>query len=699
MGDSGAAARITVDVGGTFTDVVMRAGDGSMWIGKAPTTSERMFGGTSEALAVIGEKRHAGVRELLRECDLLVYSTTRATNAVVESKTARTALITSRGFPDVLVLREGGRPSPFDFSSPFPAPYVPRSLTFEAGGRIDSDGRELMSIDEAEVAAIAADLARLEVEAVGVCLLWSIANPAHELVVEKVLNESLPGVPLTLSHRINPTIREYRRASTTVIDASLKPLMAGHLAEIETDLRDAGFKGAVLGVTAAGGCLHLEHLAAAPVLSINSGPSMAPVAGRAAAKTGGREEGPVDLLVCDAGGTTYDVSLVREAEIPTTREMWLGKRWLGDIVGLPTVAVSSVGAGGGSIAKVDADGLLTVGPASSGAVPGPACYGRGGIEPTVTDAALLLGYLNPEAFLGGRMSLDVEAAEAVVRRHVAAPLELGLERAAGAIVEVASEAMAVAINEATIKQGVDPRDCTMVAGGGAGGLNAVFVARLLGCPRILVPDAAGALSAVGAQHADLVREFVRHLRFRTDQVDQDGLSETLAALSAEAMEFVEGLDLPEATTELSFSVEARYPAQVWELEVPISLDHGHRVDVDTLKASFHRYHRRTFAVDDPSSEVDCQNWKLRLSVKLQAPWAAPRGDGSGTASRTAPAWFGGEPIECLRYRTDQVTMDAPIAGPAILEAEETTVVLPPGATARRGTTGHLLIESGEDKGG
>ncbi len=340
-----------------------------LWVSKAPTTPERVFDGIAQALDHGATERGLTRESLLRATSVFIYGTTRGTNAILTGATARTAFLTTEGHPDTLVLREGGKLNPFDFRHAYPAPYVPRRLTFEVRERIDSEGRVTVPLDEAALRDTRRD-PELEVEAVAVCLLWSIVNPVHEERVGELLEEELPGVPFTLSHRLNPIIREYRRASSTAIDASLKPLMQRHLDEMARDLRAAGFGGELLVGTSFGGVLGVRDVAARPIYSVNSAPAMAPVAARVTR----RQER--NVIVCDMGGTSFDVSLVRDGYIKFTRETWLGAQFTGHMTGFSAVDIKNIGAGGGSIAWIDAGGLLRVGPQSAGAQPGPACYGR-----------------------------------------------------------------------------------------------------------------------------------------------------------------------------------------------------------------------------------------------------------------------------------------------------------------------------------
>ncbi|MEQ8662182.1 MAG: hydantoinase/oxoprolinase family protein, partial [Gammaproteobacteria bacterium] len=400
--------RISVDTGGTFTDVVVTDESGRFTVGKALTDRQRAFASIEAGLAVAADELGLDVAGLLDECAMFVYGTTRGTNGIVERKTAKTAFLTTHGFPDILLLKEGGKSEPHNLRMEYPDPYVARRLTFEVPERINAEGGVETPLDEAAVRALLATLREREVEAVAVCLLWSIANPAHELRVGQLIEEALPGLPYTLSHQLNPILREYRRASSTAIDASLKPLMQDYLTTLEADLRAAGYRNDILVSTSFGGVMHLHDVVQKPIYLVKSGPAMAPVAGLAYVSA---EQLANDIIVCDAGGTTFDVSLVRDGEVEFSRDTWLGPPWTGDNLGMASVAVHSIGAGGGSIAWVDPGGLMRVGPHSAGSEPGPACYGRGGEEPTVTDAAVVLGYIDPAHFLGGRMQLDEDAAK------------------------------------------------------------------------------------------------------------------------------------------------------------------------------------------------------------------------------------------------------------------------------------------------
>jgi N-methylhydantoinase A len=694
--------RISVDTGGTFTDVVVADESGQLRIGKALTTPRRAFEGISAALDDVAPAFGLTARELLDRAESFTYGTTRATNAIVEGKTARTAFFTTRGFPDILLLREGGKLHPFR-QIPYPPPYVPRYLTFEIEERIDSEGDIFIPLDEGSVRAALERCQDLGVQAIGVSLLWSIVNPAHERRVGELIAELLPEMPYTLSHQLNPIIREYRRTSSCVIDASLKPLMQEHLANLQSDLGEAGFDGHLFIATSFGGSWRPEEVIERPIYSVGSGPSMAPVAAVTYGKAeSGAETLREDLLVCDTGGTTFDVGLVSGGEITYTAETWLGGRWIGHITGIRSVDVKSIGAGGGSIAWLDPGGLLRVGPHSAGADPGPACYGRGGTLPTVTDSAVVLGYLNPAHFLGGRLALDVEAARTAIETHIATPLGWTVEDAAAAVLVIATENIVGAIREITISQGIDPREVTIVAGGGASGLNIVPIARELGVGRVLLPSTAGALSACGAMYADVISEFSVSRYAETRNLDFTAVNEALATAEARARAFLDNLaDIEPVATKIEFLVAARYRQQVWELDIPIA---GSRIenedDVRVLEQTFHETHRRVFAVDEPGQYLECLVWKSRATAVTRKPSVASRApaDGRGTENGRREMAFFRETgaVETPRYEGALLAAGTRISGPAIITEPTTTVVVYPGSTATVTPLGNYLLEIGTE---
>jgi N-methylhydantoinase A len=688
--------RVSVDTGGTFTDVVVADDQGRLHVGKAPTQLGRAFTGIRDALVQVADELGLSAEELLARSETLKYGTTRASNAIVEGKTARTAFFTTEGFPDILLIREGGKLDPFR-QLPYEPAYIPRHLTFEISERTDSEGDIFVELDESSVLEAIEGARAAGCEAVAICLLWSISNPAHELRIGGLLEQHWAGIPYTLSHQLNPIVREYRRSSSTAIDASLKPLMQEYLSTLESDLREAGFAGHLFVATSYGGAWRPSEVVEKPIYSVGSGPSMAPVAALAYGREDlGNGHGTPDLLVCDTGGTTFDVGMVSGGEINYTAETWLGGRWTGHITGIRSVNVKSIGAGGGSIVWIDTGGLLRVGPRSAGADPGPACYGRGGSDPTVTDAAVALGYVDPSYFLGGRLPLHADAAHAALRT-VSEPLGMSVEEAASATLVVASENIVGAVRELTIAQGIDPRDLSIVAGGGASGLNIVPIARELGCRQVLLPSTAAAFSACGALYSDIISEFSRSIYTETRAFDFEGVNEALASIDATADAYLSDLvDLEPRELHKDFFVEARYRGQVWELDVPLGgARFEGRADVDVLEEDFHETHERVFAVREPGQHLECLLWKVRATAALEKPEMRPRELPSGDArpSDSVSAYFPETlAVDVPRFDGATLPLGARIAGPAIIREPTTTVVVYPESSATVTPLGNYLLD-------
>lgn len=684
--------RISVDTGGTFTDVIVRGEDGSLTIGKALTAHGRIFVGIKEAIESAAAQLDLTLDQLLADTTMLIYGTTRATNAIVTKRVAKTAFVTTAGFPDTLLLREGGKFGPHDFTQDYPDPYIPRRHTFELPERVLADGSVSVPLDEGEARRVIGEIASRGFEAVAVCFLWSVTNPAHEARIGELLDELLPGVPYTLSHKLIPIVREYRRASATAIDASLKPLMQEHLRGLEQDLRDAGFEGRILVSTSEGGCNEVEALVEKPIYTVGSGPAMAPIAARTFSNLEGLGD---DVIVCDTGGTTFDVGLVRGGRLVYSRDTWLGPKYLGDLLGISAVDMRSIGAGGGSIAWLDEGGLLHVGPQSAGSEPGPACYGRGGTYATVSDAAVVLGYFNPDYFLGGRMQLDVAAARRVVG-EVADQIGLTVEETAFRIMSLASDLMMRAVADITIKEGFNPRESTIVAGGGAAGVNIMTIAKELGCERVILPKVASALSASGMQYANIVAEEAASLVVDTSAFNAGTVNDLLESLETRLMDFHAQLKGEHNSWAIEVIAEARYQGQVWELDTPLPV-RRFTSDEDRLALveAFHEVHDRVFAVRDEGSPVEIVNWKARLVVGLAEqpkPTDLSIQPKAGRVSLERDCYFGGAtPVKTQIFRADDIEPGLIVQGPAIIEEPTTTLVVYPGMSAQVSAEGNYLL--------
>ena len=684
--------RLAVDTGGTFTDLVLEDDHGQIHQYKSQTTPHDPVDGIMNVLALAAAARGVGLEVLLGGVTMFLHATTRAINAVLTGTTAKTALLTTMGHRDVLLLREGGRGEAFDWTRGYPDPYIPRSLTFEVPERIGAQGEIVRPLDEAAVVSILMHLAAARVEAIAVCLLWSIVNPAHEVRVGELLREHLPEVPFTLSHALNPTLREYRRASSTAIDASLKPLMATYLHSLEATLRAAGFTGRLFMVTSNAGVLDASDVADAPIHVINSGPSMAPVAGRYYASL---DCGSQSAVIADTGGTSYDVTLVRRGRIPSTRETWLGPMYTGHMTGFPAIDVKSIGAGGGSIAWLDRGGLLHVGPRSAGSVPGPVAYGRGGRQATVTDASLILGYLDPAYFLGGTLPLDLVAAARAVDEQIANPLGIDVCAAAAAIMAVTTERMVQSIEEITVNQGVDPRGAVLIGGGGAAGLNAVAIGRRLGCETVIVPELGATLSAAGALMSDLMAEFAVAFLANSATLDTAKANAVLRDLEQKCQQFIRRTGTAASESAIEFIIEARYPHQVWSLEVPLRAAlFNSAADVDRMVQDFHAQHDEIYGIHDGRSpiEIIILGARVRCRLRTEPPgrltvFALPK---ESVATRKVYFRESGL-VDARVVRLETMPVAEVVHGPAIVESSFTTVVVDPGATATRSSSGSLVL--------
>jgi N-methylhydantoinase A len=687
--------RFATDTGGTFTDLLIEDEVGRVHMFKAATVPSEPVKGVLDAFDLAARQFQIDRRTLLGRGKMFIHGTTHAINAIVTKKTAKTALLVTQGHPDILVLREGGRVEPFNHAVPYPDPYIPRSLTFEVPERVLASGEVRRPLDPEAVADIADRLQRLGVEAVAVCLLWSVLHPQHERKVGQILAARLPGLPVTLSHLLNPALREYRRAIAAALDASLKPLMNKYLAGLTHSMREAGFDGRILVLTSQGGMVDLEEVQQAPILAINSGPSMAPIAGVRLAAAAARHD---DAIVFDTGGTTFDVSLVRNGRVPFTHETWLGRPFQSDLTGFPSVDVRSIGAGGGSIAWVEEGKVLHVGPQSAGAVPGPACYSAGGRHATVTDTALLLGYIDPSFFLGGRIRLDRNAAMAALQRDVAAPLGMTLEAAAGAVMAVWSENMVQAISDITVNQGIDPANAIIIGGGGAAGLNALTIAQRLGCRKLLIPEVGAALSAFGAVVSDIAREYRRVFVTTSVQFDRDGAAAVIAELRRRAVTFADAARAAARDTRIDFMVEARYLHQVWEIDVAIDpdclLDSG---GIDILVHAFHRAHGEIFAFSDVQSPIEVIAWRaaVRCAVVVHAELKLAHTPPPGQLPKCRRAFFAHHGwIEVPVLAFDEIEPGSRNDGPAIVESPFTSIVIDPSAAFSRSASGDLIVEHG-----
>ena len=683
--------QIAVDVGGTFTDLVLQESNGRVRTFKAPTTPGRIVEGILNGLQLIAAEFGMARRDLLGACSKFACGTTAATNAILERTYARTGLLCTEGFRDTLLIREGGKQDTYTIAIDYPEPYIPRHLTFGVRERINSEGGIETDLDEASVVRAIERLKALDVETIAVALLWSIANPAHELRIGELIEKHWPGVPYSLSHRTSPTLREYRRTSATAIDASLKPLVRRAVNELESRLRDAGLGGVLTLVTSSGGQTSGEEVIDRPINLCLSGPSAAPESARNTFRAEASES--CNAIVVDMGGTSFDISIINDWEIPMHREGIID----GHAFGVPSVEIKTIGAGGGSIARVDAGGFIHVGPESARSVPGPACYGRGGVLPTVTDANLVRGFLDPANFAGGTMTLAPDNAAAAIGGKVAEPLGLSVHEAASLIGLTVEQNMVAAIEEITIRQGVDPREYVMVAGGAAAGLHAVPIARELGIGKVLVPPVAGVLSAFGILVSDIKSSFSRSQPAATDAFDHASVNETLAALERDATAYLDRMKVPPESREIRFSTEARYRGQVWQITLNFA---GARIDDAAALAgiveSFHQLHEKLYFVRS-ADPIEFTEWTAQAIGKLPAG-ALDHGVAAGEARPFAKKArevymreLGGK-AEIPVFDGSLMVPGARVVGPAMIDQPLTTIVLYPSTAATLSANGSIWID-------
>lgn len=663
---------VGVDVGGTFTDFSARQlSTGREVMHKRPSTphdpSEAILNGLKE----LQEKAGIAGEDIAR----FAHGTTVATNALLQRKGAKTALLTTKGFRDLLEIGRQVRPAIYDLQLDMPPPLVERELRFEVAERIGPEGQPVVELTDAEIDRVVAQITALsDVESVAICFLFSFLNPSHEQRVAEALRKARPDLYLSLSSEVHPEFREYERFSTTVINAFLQPEVSRYMERLERAIREAA-PNAALGIfQSSGGLMSIEHAARFPVRTALSGPA----AGAVGAKASSALSELPDIVTLDIGGTSTDVALIQGGNI--------GLSNLRDIAGfrirLPTVDVHTVGAGGGSIAYLGPDGLLKVGPISAGAVPGPACYGRGGDKPTVSDANVVLGRL-PSRLANG-FKIDADLAKAAIAK-IAEPLELPLEKAAHGIVSVAASNMARAIRAVSIERGQDPRDYTLMSFGGAGGLHAADVAEILGMRRILVPRAPGILCAEGLIVSDLQENFVSSCRVPLSD-DVSVLKDTIAKLAALSEEWLSQEEAYVVDRRQTVVLDLRYVGQNYELQVDLG-DSRHVPElppVEELKAAFFKQHEIAYGHYNPDAPVEVVNVRIRAVMELAINEADDQtSQGEPAPTSTESIWFeksGFVPTPV--YNRATLPAGTSIQGPALITQYDSTVVVPPEWTLR-----------------
>lgn len=678
--------RIGIDVGGTFTDLVGVDAGGTAILVKVPTTPADPSRGVLDGLEKLAHALSLDRAALLAATERIVHGTTVATNALLERKGARLGLLTTEGHRDVIEMREGLKDDRYNLRLPPPEQLVPRHLRLGVRERLRADGRVETPLDPESLAAAIAALKRERVEAIAVCYLHAWRDPAHERATGAALAEALPGAYVSLSSDVLPQIKEYERVSTTIVNAYVGPVLARYLARLEARLTEAGYRGPTLIVQSHGGVAPIGEagrLAAGAVLS-------GPAGGVAGSVHAARLLGDGNLIPFDMGGTSTDISLVVDGAATLVMDRRVG----GHRIALNSLDIASIGAGGGSIARVDAGGILHVGPESAGAVPGPACYGQGGDAATVTDANLVLGYLDPANFLGGARRLDREAAEQAVDR-VATALGINRLAAAAGIHRIVNTSMAEGVRLVSVRRGVDPRRFALFAFGGAAGLHATDIARQLGLSRVVVPRVAAVLSAWGMLATDLRFEAARSHVGDARALDGAEVKRLYDLLEDEGMARLRRSFAGPAKA--SRSADMRYGEQVFEIAVPLDdIDWSAPDPLPQIVARFHRRHEALYTYSLPDQDSVLVNARVAVSGILEAPPQEPR---LPAAAPSPPAGerrlYLDEWVTAPVYDFDRLAPAQTIAGPAIVESAMTTVLLRPGDTATVTDRGWLDISVAE----
>ena len=681
--DTRARVIVGIDTGGTFTDVtLLDPATGRVWTAKTPSTPSDPSQGFGNGIAEVLKVSNLTGADIAR----VLHGTTVATNLILEGKGARAALITTDGFKYVLEIGRQDVPRRASlFAWVKPKRPVPPEHIFEVAGRVGPDGRELAPLDEAAVREAARAIRAQGIGSIAVVLLHSYANPAHERRVAEILTEEIPGALLSLSSEVLPVFREYERSMTTILNAAVMPVVSTYVERLDARVAERGIEAPLLLMKSSGGVTSTRHVRRAPVETALSGPA----AGAVGAANVGAASGHPNLIGIDIGGTSADISLIHGGEPGLTTNGRVG----GWPVGLPMVDMVTIGAGGGSIARVSDTGALTVGPESAGAIPGPVCYGRGGVEPTVTDAHLALGHL-PPYLLGGSFALNVESARTAVETRIARPLGLSLEEAARGILAVVDNNMVGAIRVVSVERGHDPRDFSLLPFGGAGPLHGSALARLLGMRSIVVPPGPGVLSALGLLVSNLKAEFTRTCLQKAGAFDAATVARVFGELEAEAVAWLDAETVPAEARRITWHASLRYQHQGFELNVPWPSRDVTDASAAAAVAAFHRLHERlyNFAQEDTPVEI------VTLRVDARGVFPSPSLRELPPAGPIADARIGMQtvslasgPAAAAIYARDRLGAGARIDGPAILTQLDATTLLLPGQVGRIDRVGSLIV--------
>ncbi|MFN8486338.1 MAG: hydantoinase/oxoprolinase family protein [Caldilineaceae bacterium] len=678
--------RVGVDIGGTFTDlIVVNMATGAFAVGKVLTTPADPSQAVETVL--VETLQQAGIDP--GAVQHLVHGTTLVTNAIIERKGAKTALLTTQGFRDSVEIGRENRYDLYDLLLEQPQPLTPRYLRFDVPQRTLADGSTLQPLDEVYVERLARELAESGIEAVAIAFLHSFTNPADERAARAAVLRAAPELRVSISSDVVPEIREFERASTTIANVYVQARVERYLRELEDRLHRLGFHGNFFLMLSSGGIATVDTAVRFPVRLLESGPA----AGALAATAYGLASGQPDVLSFDMGGTTAKLCVIDQGRPLIAHDFEVDRKYRfkkgsGLPIKIPVIEMIEIGTGGGSIARVDALGLLKVGPDSAGSVPGPVCYGRGGTEPTVTDADLILGYLDPAYFLGGKMKLDVEGARQAIKTHIADKLNLSVEEAAWGIHQIANENMANAARVHVLERGKDPRRFPVFAFGGAGPVHAYRIALSLGTPLLLAPLGAGVMSTVGFLSAPLAFDFVRSWPSRLNTLDWDHANQLLAEMEQEGQALLEASGVPHAEITHQREADMRYVGQGYAIRVPLPAGMLAASHVPALLAAFEKVYRALYERLGPPVPVEVLNWRVVSSgpqpdLRLQI---TAKGNEEGNTARKGErlAYFpeAGGFVNTPIYDRYQLAPGATFTGPAIVEERESTVIVGPEAQWR-----------------
>ena len=685
---------VGVDVGGTFTDLVCLDEQGNSVVAKTPSTPEDSSIGVINGLEKVANELGKDLELLLQNTNRISHGTTVSTNTVLTWTGAKVGLICTKGFRDILGIRFGIRENPYNLTIPQPEPLCPRHLRVTVEERVRWDGEIVTPLNEDEVYKACAYFKEQGVEAVAVSFLWSFKNIENEKRAVEICRKELPGVYVCGSFEIQPEIREYWRMSTTVINAYVGPNLSNYIKHLDNSLKDMGFTGILEITQSNAGVIFPEVAIEQAVRTVLSGPACAP----SAAAFVGKELDLKNVITIDMGGTSFDVCLIKEGKPTMALESAVGGVYH---MKLPLVDVRTIGSGGGSVAWLDSMNVLHMGPQSAGADPGPACYGKGGTEPTCTDADLVLGYLNPDYYLGGELRLYPDLANKAIKEKVADPLGMDVAEAAWSMRSIIDHNMVDGISIVSVQRGEDPRKYTFVVGGGAGPVHAASLAKITGIRRILIPKTSSVFCALGGVIADVRHDFVRSVTSRASMADLDMLNSAFEEMKKTGDEYLEKESVPEKDRYYKKTIDMRYKGQYHELEVPVSVEELNEKAIEKVVEDFHAMHENLYSYRD---NVDTEIINLRLAacgtvytppLKAQ-PFvqkdASKHLKGKRSVYYPESSGFVSTPV----YDGEAMEVGNLVNGPAIIEVKTSTIVVPPSATLETTPFDSFLIELADE---